>query len=38
MIKCIVYIKRHPALTRKEFQEFWLNQFGPLQKHMTNKW
>ncbi len=30
MIKFIMCCSRHPSMTREEFQDYWLNQHGPL--------
>ena len=29
MIKLIMCLRRHPEMTRKEFQDYWLNKHGP---------
>jgi uncharacterized protein (TIGR02118 family) len=36
MIKFIVCIKRHPSLSREEFQEYWLKKHGPLFQKFAN--
>ena len=30
MIKFVMCLCRHPEMTREQFQEYWLNQHGPL--------
>jgi len=37
MIKMVMCIRRHPSMTREQFQEYWLNQHGPFfQKHAAD--
>lgn len=33
MIKLTYCVRRHPHLTREQFQDYWLNRHGPLVKH-----
>ena len=37
MIKMVMCLRRHPAMSREEFQDYWLNQHGPFfQKNAGN--
>ncbi len=29
MIKMVMCLRRHPNMTRRQFQDYWLNQHGP---------
>lgn len=36
MIKFVMCVKRHPNLSRAEFQDYWLNHHGPLFKKFAD--
>lgn len=36
MIKFVMCVKRHPNLSRSEFQDYWLNHHGPLFKKFAD--
>lgn len=37
MIKLVMCLRRHPDMTREQFQDYWLNSHGPFfQKHAGN--
>lgn len=41
MIKMVMCLRRHPKMTREQFQDYWLNQHGPFfqknAEHMRSR-